>query len=332
MPVSIQCPNPACGRVSAGPDDLTGKSVRCTHCGRTFVARPTVDGRSGDTGPADPRTAGPGPEVAAVGRFRVRRKLGEGAFGAVYRAYDPQLDREVAVKVPHPAVLANPKRVERFLREAKAAARLRHPHIVPVFDAGKDGEGLYIASAFVEGKPLSDVVGEAGTDFPRAARLVRELCEALAYAHGEGVVHRDVKPDNVLLDAQDRVHLLDFGLAARADDESRLTSDGAVMGTPSYMAPEQAAGRSAEAGPAADQYAAGVVLYELLTGTVPFEGPPAVVMHNAIHTPPDPPSGRRAGVSAAESDGAIFAGWPGPRRARLIAWWPGPRARVDARH
>src|SRR5205085_2406323 len=125
---------------------------------------------------------------------------------------------------------------------------------------------------------------------------VRELAEALAYAHGQGIVHRDVKPHNVLVDTDDQVHLLDFGLAAR-QDESKLTNDGAVMGTPGYMAPEQAAGKSGEAGPPADQYAVGVVLYELLTGTAPFEGPPAIVMHNVIHTPPDPPSQRRTEVS-----------------------------------
>jgi WD40 repeat protein len=296
MPIPIQCPNPACGKMSVAPDSLLGKSVRCKKCGQSFVTRATSDGGASETHPADASTAVPTPAVSQVGRFQIRRHLGEGAFGTVYLAHDPQLDRAVAVKVPHTAVLTNPKRVERFLREARAAAQLRHPHIVPVFETGTEGGTLYIASAFVEGKPLTDTYGEGGTEFPRAVRLVRELCEALAYAHDEGIVHRDVKPDNILVDAQDRVHLLDFGLASRQDDESRLTNDGAVMGTPSYMAPEQAAGNSAEAGPAADQYAAGVVLYELLTGTVPFEGPAAVVMHNAMHTPPDPPSKRRPGV------------------------------------
>jgi serine/threonine protein kinase len=235
--------------------------------------------------------------VTRVGRFQVRQRLGAGAFGTVYRAYDPQLDREVAVKVPNSGVLADPRRVERFLREAKAAAQLRHPHIVPVFDAGRDGDTLYIASAFIHGRPLSETTEERGTDFPRAAKLVRELAEALAYAHEQGIVHRDVKPDNILVDDQDRVHLMDFGLAARQDETARLTNDGAVMGTPSYMAPEQAVGNTAEAGPAADQYAAGVVLYELLTGKVPFEGPVPVVLHNVIHTPPEPPSKFRPYVS-----------------------------------
>jgi WD40 repeat protein len=203
----------------------------------------------------------------------------------------------VALKVPNPGVLDTPARVQRFLREAKAAANLRHPHIVPVHDAGKDGDRHYIAAAFVDGKPLADAVpDDGGLPFERATRLARELAEALAYAHGEGIVHRDVKPANCMLDSQDRLHLMDFGLAGRQDEGSRLTTDGSVMGTPAYMAPEQAAGRTAEVGPASDQYACGVVLYELLTGRTPFSGPVPVVIHNQIHTEPDPPSRHRPDV------------------------------------
>src|SRR5262249_35264402 len=155
--------------------------------------------------------------------------------------------------------------------EAKAAAGLRHPHIVAVYDAGKDADRYYIASAFIEGKPLSDSIPEKGTDFERAARLARELAEALAYAHEQGIVHRDVKPQNIMIDGQDRALLTDFGIAARLDD-SRITQEGARMGTAAYMAPEQAAGQKGEAQPAFDQYSAGVVLFELLTGETPYSG------------------------------------------------------------
>ena len=309
MSLRMTCPNPACAKRYSIPEAGAGRSIRCKGCGETFVAAgsATVDAGAvkpntpdaemepawdavSSPSPASPPAAVPMPVGGnTVGRFVIRGKLGAGAFGTVYRAYDPQLDRVVALKVPNPGVMADAKRVERFLREAKATANLRHPHIVPVFDAGKDGDTYYIASAFIDGQPLSDTIDERGTDFPRAARIVRELAEALAYAHEQGIVHRDVKPANMMLDAHDRVHLMDFGLASRQDEEAKLTNDGAVMGTPAYMSPEQAKGQQGEAQPATDQYAAGVVLYELLTGTVPFSGPLAVVMHNVIHTAPDLP-------------------------------------------
>jgi len=211
--------------------------------------------------------------------------LGSGAFGTVYRAHDPQLNREVALKVPQAGTLDGPEAVERFLREARAAANLRHPHIVPVFDAGRDGEHHYIASAFIEGQTLARAL-EGGIDCRAAAAVVRDLAEALAHAHGLGVVHRDVKPANIMVDGQGQAHLMDFGLAHRQDEAVRLTQEGAVMGTPAYMAPEQAQGSPV---PASDQYSLGVVLYELLTGQTPFSGPPQVVLFNVLQKEPPPP-------------------------------------------
>ena len=292
MPIESRCANPECGKWYTVAESMAGKTVKCKACGGTFVIATDPNA----TAPAPARSSLPTAAPSTVGGFVIRARLGAGAFGTVYRAYDPQLEREVALKVPNPGVLTDATRIERFLREAKAAARLRHPHIVPVFDAGTDGDQYYIASAFVDGKPLSDDIPERGTDFARAARLARELAEALAYAHDEGIVHRDVKPHNVMIDGHGRLHLMDFGLAARQDDEARLTRDGTVMGTPAYMAPEQAKGQSAAVTPAADQYAVGVVLYELLTGEVPFKGPIATVLHNVIHTEPDAPRELRADV------------------------------------
>ena len=175
MSLKLVCPNPSCAKRYSIPEGATGQSIRCKACGETFIAS-----NSATVGaPSPAATVASGVSVStSLGRFLVRGKLGAGAFGTVYRAYDPHLDREVALKVPNPGVMADAKRVERFLREAKAAAGLRHPHIVPVFDAGQDGDRYYIASAFIDGKPLSDSIDEKGTDFPRAARIVRELADA----------------------------------------------------------------------------------------------------------------------------------------------------------
>jgi serine/threonine protein kinase len=225
-----------------------------------------------------------------VGRFEVRQRLGAGAFGGVYRAYDPQLDREVALKVPHPGALDSPGRVERFLREAKAAANLRHPNIVPLYESGRDGDRYFIASAFIPGTTLAEALEDRQAIDPEwAAKVARALAEALAYAHEQGVVHRDVKPANVMLDGKGQPLLMDFGLASRKDEASKLTNDGAVLGTPSYMAPEQAGGKSGEAGPAADQYSLGCLFYELLTGQTPFSGAAEVqVFHHLRTEPPSP--------------------------------------------
>ena len=201
---------------------------------------------------------------------------------------------------PNAGVLDSPQRVERFLREARAATNLAHLHIVSVYDAGRHAEQYFIASAFIERTtPAATIPDEGVPEIRRAVRLARELAEALAYAHDQGVVHRDVKPANYLLDAKDRLHLADFGLAAKSDDsEAKLTNDGAVLRTPAYMSPEQVCGEKGEAKPASDQYAAGVVLYELLTRRTPFAGPPAVVIYNVLNTEPVRPTKLRPEIPA----------------------------------
>ncbi len=259
---------------------------------------------SGDAGPAhwSPQPpAIPAPQPAEklpeqIGRFKIRRKLGSGAFGVVYQAHDPVLDREVALKVPRAAALSSPEAQARFLREPKAAAQLHHKHIVPVYDAGIAGDQYYIASAYIRGRTLEDVIEEDRPGFDRAAEIVRSLAEALEHAHQLGIVHRDVKPGNIMIDSGGQALLMDFGLARIEHSDDRLTHDRTWLGTPAYMSPEQADRDLRRVGPASDQYSLGVVLYELLTGDRPFSGRSEVVIFNIKHQEPEPPRARIANV------------------------------------
>jgi serine/threonine protein kinase len=276
--MSLKTTCPKCSRALTVREDFVGKTVRCPSCKNTFPVATVGFPAPGTAAPsqeavktqsAPPARQDAAPPQTAVGRFRVKAVLGQGGFGTVYRADDPVLQRDVALKVPRFGSEQAGK-VERFLREARAAANLRHPNIVPVFEAGTAGRDLYIAAEFVEGQALSTLVHKEKPDPRRAAAWVRDLALALAYAHGEGVVHRDVKPDNILVGAQGRPQLTDFGLARRLEEDATLTTEGTLLGTPAYKAPEQARGDTAAVGPLSDQYSLGVVLYELLTGRTPF--------------------------------------------------------------
>ena len=215
--------------------------------------------------------------------------MGEGQHAVVYRAYDPVLERDVALKVPRQGVLKTAKALERFLGEAKALARLRHPRIVPVYEAGCAGERHYIAMALIEGCSLAERSVEHPLALHRTAEIVAELAEALAYAHSQGVVHRDVKPANIRVDDQGAVYLMDFGIAYRPDSGEIPLPAGMILGTPAYVAPEQAQGGQTDVLPASDQYSLGVVFYELLCGQPPFCGPPSyVIFHTIHHDPPSP--------------------------------------------
>jgi serine/threonine protein kinase len=228
------------------------------------------------------------------GRYRIIRQLGRGAMGTVFLAHDTLLDRQVALKVPHFAE-DDPDLLERFTREARAAAVLNHPNICPVHDVGQIDGIHYLTMAYVEGRPLAELLRSASPLPQRqAAAIVCTIAQALQEAHERGVIHRDLKPSNIMINQRQEPVIMDFGLARRVHGvDVRLTQSGALVGTPGYMAPEQVSGDTGKLGPACDIYSLGVILYELLTGRLPFEGPLAAVLAQVLTQAPRPPSEMR---------------------------------------
>jgi serine/threonine protein kinase len=278
-----------------GPDDssevLVEPFFRNGHPASGWDPAPTSSNSTSasDSKVAKANSATSDQAMGALGRFRIVSVLGEGQHATVYRAYDPVLERDVALKVPRQGVLKTAKSLDRFLGEAKALARLRHPRIVPVYEAGYGGERHYIAMALINGCSLAEQSVERPLALHRAAEIIADLAEALAYAHSQGVVHRDVKPANIRLDNQGDVYLMDFGIAYRPDSGEVPLPPGTILGTPAYVAPEQAQGGRSDVLPASDQYSLGAVFYELLCGQTPFCGPPSyVIFHTIHHDPPSP--------------------------------------------
>jgi serine/threonine protein kinase len=256
------------------------KEILCPACGSSFHLDPAA------TVAWNPKEG-----QRKLGKFELIDVVGFGAFGTVFKAHDPELDRIVAIKVPRSGNLATGEDLNRFLREARSVAKLRHPSIVPVYEVGQADSMPYLVSEFVQGVTLADLLTARRLTPDTAATLVAEVADALQYAHDQGVVHRDVKPSNILLDNDNHPHLMDFGLAKREAGEVTMTLDGQVLGTPAYMSPEQAGGEGHKVDGRSDVYSLGVILYQLLTGELPFKGNARALLHQVQHE--DPPALRK---------------------------------------
>jgi serine/threonine protein kinase len=277
---------------------------------------PTLDGPSAaDTGPATDL-----PD--RIGRYQILGELGRGGMGVVYQARDERLNRLVALKVQTGA-----QGTARFLREAQAAAALQHPNICPIYECGEFEGQPYLAMAFIEGRSLAQRLRTLPPlTVAEALTLVRQVALAMQYAHDHGVIHRDLKPANVMLDGQGTPIVMDFGLARiDAPLATQLTQQGDVLGTPAYMPPEQINGDVAAMGPAGDVYSLGVVLYEMLTGALPFSGDLMALASQINLDPPPPLTARRPDLSPRLEAACLRALAKAPADR-----WPSMRAFADA--
>ena len=279
MPLTIRCPDcqTECEVDASGVEhDLT-----CRSCRHTFrlVGEDAAGLRASDT----------------IAHFVLEEELGRGSFGSVWKASDPKLDRYVAIKVPRCGALSVEDTRE-FLKDAQSAAQLKHPNIVAVHEVGQHADSVYIVSEFIDGVTLTEWIAEQRPGIQQAVQMAHTIALALAHAHAAGVIHRDLKPDNVMVDRHGQPHLIDFGLARRIRAESSISNGGRILGTPAYMAPEQAKGESHLAAEPADVYSLGVVLFQLLTGDRPFRGEMQALIASVIREEAPAPSSLTSGV------------------------------------
>jgi serine/threonine protein kinase len=285
-------------KIAGSPEPAAGAGPAEPSAGATTdgAPPPAEDGASSGlhtevgAAPAEGRTP---PTLSAgdtFGRYQIVRRLGQGAMGAVYLAFDCQLQRHVALKTPF--LSGGSQTVERFFREARAAAQIRSPYVCPIHDVGEIGGVYYLSMAYIDGRTLSRAIaGGLLGDARAVAALTQKIARGMQKAHEQGIVHRDLKPDNIMIDGDGEPIVMDFGLARRVDGDVRLTLPGRIIGTPAYMSPEQVDGDPKGIGPPTDVYSLGVVFYEMLTGRTPFQGSfTSVLRQIASGEPPRPSS------------------------------------------
>lgn len=232
---------------------------------------------------------------SSFGRYQIVRLLGQGAMGAVYLAYDTQLHRHVALKTP--SLGNSPQVIERFYREARAAAQLRSPYLCPIYDVGKISDVYYLSMAFLDGQPLTRALAEGQLKtIGDITGVTKKIARGLQKVHEVGIIHRDLKPDNIMIDQDGEPIVMDFGLAKRVNEDVQVTMTGVIIGTPAYMSPEQVEGDSGNLGPATDIYSLGVVLYQMLTGRLPFQGSLTSILRQIGSDQPPRPSALNLGI------------------------------------
>ncbi len=280
-------------RATAAPDKTTARTNARAYADGvlTTVSRESLSPDSAQAARAVQLPYKSSDVIRRIGPYDVLAELGRGGMGVVYKAYSLRLCRLCALKVMIAGDHASEVEIVRFQNEAMLAARMQHPHIVSVFDAGEDEGLFYFVMEFVDGRPLTDYIDDGSEEAMRVGlRAIAESARALHYAHEKGVIHRDIKPDNILIDAQGHPHITDFGIAKNIEVEVGMTAKGALMGTPAYMSPEQANGELAAIGPHSDVYSLGATLYHLCAGQQPFVAPnPYVLLTRILEDEPPSP-------------------------------------------